>query len=112
MTAAWEKFILHDKTTGATLSLLKNERILKPDNKVEIQLKSPIEKNLLAKINDDIIKLLRNELKNDHIIITCNVNMAIVQKKAYTSAEIFNEMAEKNPELLKLKDALGLDTEF
>lgn len=33
-------------------------------------------------------------------------------RKPYTSTEIFAVMAKKNPSLLKLRDDLGLDTEF
>ena len=109
---AWNNFIAIQKVEGATLSLLKNEYLLKDNNIIEIQLKSPIETKLLSSINDELVQSLRKKLSNDFISISTNLNMAVAQKKAYTNAEIFMEMAEKNPDLLKLKEALGLDTEY
>lgn len=94
------------------LSLLRNQYVLKPDHAIEIQLKSPIEANLLSNIEKDLILFLRDKLENDNVMISHKLDLEVVQKKAYTSAEIFNEMAKKNPDLLKLKDALGLDTEY
>lgn len=112
LTAAWNDFISSNNISGATLSLLNNKYILKSEKEVEIQLKNPIETDLLAKINDDLVHHLRNKLENDYLIISGKTNMEVEQKKAYTDTEIFNEMAEKNPNLLKLKEALGLIITF
>ena len=91
---------------------MKNEYLIKDNSEIEIQLKSPIETSLLSKIHLNFVKYLKNELENDFITVTSKVNTINVKKKAYTHAEIFQVMAEKNPTILKLREALGLDTEF
>lgn len=112
LKAAWDKFIEVNNCGGATLSLLNNTHELKANYEVDLILKSPLETNLLSNIEADLNQYLRNELKNDHLLIKPKLNLAETQKRAYTSTEIFSEMAEKNPALLKLKDALGLDSDF
>ena len=55
---------------------------------------------------------MRDALQNDFTMISSAFNQEATVRTAYTNEEIFKEMLEKKPELLKLKEALGLDTEF
>ncbi|MBU2916174.1 MULTISPECIES: hypothetical protein [Reichenbachiella] len=59
-----------------------------------------------------MLEFLRKELKNSMIQVSYKFSENQEDRKPYTSTEIFAVMAKKNPSLLKLRDDLGLDTEF
>jgi hypothetical protein len=44
--------------------------------------------------------------------LNINVTEQTAGQKAYTPQEKFAKMAEKNPELKKMKDQLGLEIDF
>lgn len=94
------------------LSLLKNEIKLSKEFEIEIQLKNSVEKKFLGEIEVQLTKYLREALQNDFTMISSAFNQEATVRTAYTNEEIFKEMLEKKPELLRLKEALGLDTEF
>lgn len=60
----------------------------------------------------EIMDFLRKELKNSMVQIGYSFSETQEDRKPYTSTEIFAVMAKKNPNLLKLRDQLGLDSEF
>lgn len=92
--------------------VLNNPRKLLPDHVIELTLKNQVEINLLGQKEQELIVFLRHHLKNDHLILKPIINADAQQSKPYTNAEIFNEMASKNPTLIKLRDELGLDTDY
>ena len=57
----------------------------------------------------EIHDYLRKELQNTQVELIISIERDKTNKKAYTSEEKFNEMAEKNPKLFDLKKALDLD---
>ena len=79
---------------------------------VEVQLKNSVEKKFLGEIEVELVHFLRNDLSNDFIMVSSAYNQETTIKTAYTNAEIFDEMVGKNPELIRLRDELGLDTDF
>ncbi|MCV9386269.1 hypothetical protein [Reichenbachiella ulvae] len=60
----------------------------------------------------EIMDFLRKELKNSMVQIGYSFSENQEDRRPYTSTEIFAVMAKKNPHLLKLRDELGLDSEF
>lgn len=92
--------------------VLSNEKKLLEGSTIEVSLKNQIETTLLAQIEKELTLFLRNDLKNDHILVSSQINAEAHETRPYTNAEIFNEMAKKNPALLKLRDELGLDTDY
>ncbi|MEQ6120404.1 hypothetical protein [Reichenbachiella sp. MALMAid0571] len=107
-----KKYISEKNLSNTYLSLLKNEVKLVSETTVELQLKNSVEKKFLGEIEVELVHFLRNNLKNDFIMISSAFNKEIAARTAYTNAEIFDEMVEKNPELLRLKNELGLDADF
>ncbi|MFY0653021.1 MAG: hypothetical protein JXQ96_13345 [Cyclobacteriaceae bacterium] len=105
-------FIDKKNVSNSFLSLLKNEFKIQDKTNIELQLKNSVEKKFLDEIEVELVRFMRDELKNDHILITSEFNKEETKRTAYTNAEIFEEMLAKKPELLRLKDELGLDTEF
>jgi DNA polymerase-3 subunit gamma/tau len=56
--------------------------------------------------------MIKEKLNNYHIQIDIQVNKVEANQKPYTPQEKYNNMAEKNPALKKLKDQLGLEIDF
>ena len=106
------KYCTDNKLSNAYRSLLKNEIKLSKEFEIEIQLKNSVEKKFLGEIEVQLTKYLREALQNDFTMVSSAFNQEATVRTAYTNEEIFQEMLEKKPELLKLKEALGLDTEF
>lgn len=71
-----------------------------------------MEKKFLGEIEVELVKFLRDALENDYVLVSTSFNQTETVRTAYTNAEIFEEMLAKNPELIKLRDELGLDTDF
>lgn len=112
LDSSWQKFIAEKQIDGALLMVLKNHKELTNQTTVELSLKNQVEINLLGQVEQDLVSFLRDDLKNDHIMVTHKLSVEQQQSRPYTNAEIFNEMAKKNPALLKLRDELGLDTDY
>lgn len=107
-----QKYISEKNLSNTYLSLLKNAVKLISETTVEIQLKNSVEKKFLGEIEVELVHFLRNDLNNDYIMVSSTFNQEKSIRTAYTNAEIFDEMVEKNPELIRLKNELGLDTDF
>jgi len=64
------------------------------------------------KMNDSsyaILAVLRNKLRNSHIIMNIRLSIDNEKKLAFTSKEKFDLMAEQNDSLHRLKDEFGLE---
>ena len=110
--ASIQKYISEKNLSNTYLSLLKNAVKLIAETTVEVQLKNSVEKKFLGEIEVELVHFLRNDLNNDFIMVSSTFNQEKSIRTAYTNAEIFDEMVEKNPELIRLKNELGLDTDF
>lgn len=71
-----------------------------------------VETSMIQNQEVEILDFLRKTLKNSLIKLVYQFSENQEERKPYTSSEIFAVMAKKNPHILKLKDELGLDTEF
>ncbi|MFV0304839.1 MAG: hypothetical protein ACK5IC_05105 [Moheibacter sp.] len=58
---------------------------------------------------EDLVKFLREKLNNHTLDFHTEVVHDDSKNFVKSKAEIFKEMAEKNPILLKMKEELGLD---
>lgn len=57
----------------------------------------------------DMHEMLRQRLKNTEVTIEVTINRDLSERKAYTDAEKFQKMIDRNPNLLSLKQKLDLD---
>ena len=90
-----------------SFELIENTININVDN--ELQRKMFVEDGL----QDEIIHFLRESLENSSIRLNIGVAETEMQEKMiYTQAEKFNHLAEKNPNLILLKTALGLDYDY
>lgn len=67
---------------------------------------------MIQGIEQQLLDHLRISAKNSSISIEYSVAETNEVAKPYTSAEVFQAMAKKNPALLKLQESLGLDTDY
>lgn len=58
---------------------------------------------------DALMRTLREKLKNHYIEFEVHIEAKSAQNFIKSKMEIFQEMAEKNPILLKMKNEFGLD---
>ena len=58
---------------------------------------------------DNLMRLIREKLNNYSIEFETQINHDTTRKFVKTKLDIFNEMVNKNPILLKMKDEMGLD---
>nr|WP_310590353.1 hypothetical protein [Dyadobacter sp. NIV53] len=79
---------------------------------IEIILDNDHQLDAIQGMRYDLLSFLKNRFHAPKLDINPRVAPHEVKKVPYTAAEKFNFMAEKNPHLLKLKQALGLDADF
>ncbi len=75
----------------------------------EVEVNTEINKEYLTNSSLSILSFLRSKVKNDDLTMTIKIAEGNAIKKPLTSLEIFDEMAKKNPSLLKLSDEFGLE---
>lgn len=75
----------------------------------EVMVNTDINKQYLEDSSLSILSYIREKLQNDDIIMTIIVSEENIIKRALTSREIFDEMAEENPALKKLSEEFGLE---
>lgn len=75
----------------------------------EVEVNTEINKEYLTNSSLSILSFLRSKVKNDDLTMTIKIAEGNAIKKPLTSREIFDEMAKKNPSLLKLSDEFGLE---
>ncbi len=63
-------------------------------------------------LKSDILQFLRKELNNYSTDIIFLLDNSPKEVKAYTPKQRFEEMAKKNPDIIDLKEQLGLDFEY
>ncbi len=94
------------------LLILNKSFELQPDYSLKLELSNTLELNILERAEQELVQYLRKELKNGEIKLKPEIKEQEAGDKLYTDRDKFQFMVEKNPELQKLKDRLGLDFEF
>lgn len=79
---------------------------------IEIALDNDHQFDAVMNVRYDLLGFLKSRLDAPKLDINPRVAPQEVNRLPYTPAEKFNYMAEKNPYLLELKQALGLDVDF
>jgi len=79
---------------------------------IEIILDNDHQLDAIQNMRYELLGFLKNRFNSPQLDVNPRVAPQEVSKRPYTPAEKFNFMAEKNPFLLELKQALGLDVDF
>lgn len=81
-------------------------------NNLNFKLPNKILFDIFHEIKQDLTDFLRKKLHNSDIQIDATITAEETKAKPRTEQEKFESMAEKNPAIWKLKEALGLDLLF
>ena len=114
LQAAWFQFAEKRKQAGnsTTEEITLNKGFSLAGKTIEIALDNTHQLEALQNARYDLMSFLKSRLDAPDLDLNPRVAPQEVNRLPYTPAEKFNYMAEKNPYLLELKQALGLDVDF
>lgn len=93
-------------------SALTQEPVLKNNNCIEISLSNnTLEDDFNRNVRSEMVNFIRNELKNDNIVIEIIISEIEEGNRLYTPEDKFKYLMSKNPSLGKLKKQFNLDLE-
>lgn len=110
LIAAWNEYadnLNNEPLLKNTMTLYKPR--LNSDVIFEVEVNTEINKEYLTSNSLSILSFLRSKIKNDDLTMTIKIAVDNAIKKPLTSREIFDEMSDKNPSLLRLSDEFGLE---
>ncbi|GLU51817.1 DNA polymerase III subunit gamma/tau [Dyadobacter frigoris] len=110
----WHEFAEIRKRTkdSTTEGIALNRAVELVDFTIQIALDNDPQMDALQGMRYDLLGYLKSRFNAPRLEINARVAPHEVNRLPYTPAEKFNYMAEKNPYLLQLKQALGLDVDF
>ncbi len=113
VVTAWNEFAESIKADDSRLySILTTASPrLKEETKIFFSINSPLQKDAIDRVKQNLLKYLQSKLDNAKISLNIVLLEKPEHKKAFTSEEKFADMCEKNPSLLVLKQKLMLDFE-
>ena len=107
---AWKSYaenLTEEKLLQNTMILYLPKKI--NDTKFEVTVNTDINKEYIENNLRSILDWLQEKLHNDFIEMKIVISKKIVNRKAFTPKEIFQEMSESNPALKDLANELGLE---
>ena len=113
LSETWKSFVESyvNKSPSFSNAIAKYDPVLKGNYVVEYKVDSQIiSKDLLSVTS--LLEFLKTNLNNNQITLNPVFPEKPEQKKSYTDREKFDELSEKHPGVLKLKDQLNLEIEF
>ncbi|MCF0059809.1 DNA polymerase III subunit gamma/tau [Dyadobacter sp. CY356] len=110
----WHEFAENRRKTkdSTTEGIALNRAVELVDFTIQIALDNDPQMDALQGMRYDLLGYLKSRFNAPRLEINARVAPHEVNRLPYTPAEKFNYMAEKNPYLLQLKQALGLDVDF
>lgn len=114
LQAAWKAFAVlrRQQTDNASEQIILNRDFTLNGFTVSLNLDNHIQEDLFTNMLPDLLAHLRQNLQNWQLQIEYAVVMAEVKKMIYSPQDKFNYLAEKNPALHKLRQALGLEVDY
>lgn len=115
LAETWRKYSMNYQNTNPRLySILDNHKpALVGEKQLKILLRNKTQENELLKEKSVITGYLKRSLRNAHLSLEFEVSTSEIEgpKKAFTVADKFKLMVEKNPALMQFKKEFGLDLE-
>jgi len=110
----WKVFAAGLQTDYPHLSttLTSRDPVLKEAWQIEFEIDNRILEEELNQKRGELLEFLKQALDNYQISLLIRVQENQKEQKPYTDKEKFEKMADKNPELNKLKEQLDLDIEY
>ncbi|HWY38704.1 MAG TPA: DNA polymerase III subunit gamma/tau [Bacteroidia bacterium] len=112
VTAGFVK-MLQEKGKKQVANMLRPEMLLlKNETEVVIEIENSAQKESFEPVRQDFLDHLRKSLNNGLVSIGMQEKAADTTKKAYSPAEKFETMMNKNPSLLELKKRLDMELDY
>lgn len=110
----WQEFTEKRRVerNSATEEVTLNRDFSLENQTIKVALDNDLQKETLTALRSDLIWYLRERLDAPTLSLDFRVAPQEVKRMPYTAQEKFAFLAERNPHLKELKEALGLDTEF
>ncbi|MBO0931763.1 DNA polymerase III subunit gamma/tau [Fibrella aquatilis] len=111
---AWRDFAVlrHKQTDMASEQIILNRGFDLTGTTVKIQLDNHIQADLFTSLLPDMLAYLRQTLSNWQLQIEHEVVMVETKKMLYSPQDKYNHLADKNPALHQLRQALGLEVDY
>jgi DNA polymerase-3 subunit gamma/tau len=107
----WNDFAVQRKKFQAEYQLLIQPFEIRA-NLITIHLLSTVQETMLNNFKSDLITYLRENLKNNSIMVVGELKETEEKQMLYTPRDKFEYLLEKNPLLKMMRDRLGLDPDF
>lgn len=107
----WNDFAVQRKKFQAEYQMLIQPVEIR-GNEIVIQLLSSVQETMLNNFKGDLITYLREQLRNNSIMVIGELREAEEKQMLYTPRDKFEFLIEKNPMLKTLRDRLGLDPDY
>ncbi len=116
MFKVWKAFADKNHAEGRkqlAVALNKHQPILKDETHIEIPVDNAIQAEEIQGTKVELLAWMKKGLQNGQITISTRVvEETELKETAYTPAEKFNKMAEKNPDLNQLRSQFDLELDF
>lgn len=111
---AWLLFTesVHKDSPNLYSTLTRRKPQLKEEYLVVLEIDNKVQEREIRERRTDIHDFLRGELKNFKLRLETSILENKEESKAYFPEEIYQKMAEKNPNLKKLKDQLDMEIDY
>lgn len=109
----WNSFATsyQSKSPSFANAIAKYEPVLKNDFVIEYKVANSIIAKDVLNVTA-LLQFLKKELENNQITLAAVVAKKTEQRTAYTDREKYDELVKKYPEIVNLKEQLGLELEF
>jgi DNA polymerase-3 subunit gamma/tau len=111
----WKQYILQlesQRKMSLTVPLKSAVWNIRDSNTIELTLSSQLEKEMFEEERINLMPFLRGRLNHPSLEIEIKVIQQTGTKTAFTAEDKFKAMAENNPVLNDLRNALGLELEY
>ena len=111
----WKEMIVNFKDTeksNLAITLGINEPVLIDASNIEITLSNTSQIELVNQEKHNILRFLRDKLNNDLIDLQTKVAALAKDNTPYTNSDKFKQMSKDNKHLEKLRQELGLDSDY
>jgi DNA polymerase-3 subunit gamma/tau len=114
LMAGWNDFVNKLKLDGRDREYnTLNQRVnIDQDLCIHLMLPNSFQTKTIEDVQQELLTYLRTRFNNGKIKLLAEVEKFEEKKLIYTNNEKFEYLAEKYPELKKLKQRLDLDTDF
>lgn len=92
--------------------MMRKRELLLDGNTIHIRLDNDVQYQILQGMKEDLMKFLREKLRNTEIMLEAEIAEAPEEDRIYTDREKFQYLAKQYPALQQLRDKFGLDTDY